>query len=113
MPTMSENPTLVVTWTGIIHRNLTGELRHPAGDVIPLLATVDSAGVINLAGQPPEVHWTGAITPDRQSFRLVARWGVEFIGSVTFAGGAYHLTVTHTIWPEWLPLVDEDGVAPA
>ena len=104
---------LVVTWAGIIHRNLTGELRHPAGDVIPLLVTVDSAGVINLAGQPPEVNYTGAITPDRQSFRLIARWGVEFIGSVTFAGGAYHLTVTHTMWPEWLPLVDEDGVAPA
>ena len=109
---MPDAADVVVTWTGTIHRNLTGELRHPCGDVIPITATVDGDGVMILAGTRPESHWRGAVTPDRKSFRLIARWGVEFIGSVAFSGGAYHLTATHTIWPAWMRLQDEEEEEP-
>ena len=97
-----------MTWTGHIARDMTGELRHTGGDVIPLRAHPREA-VLYLEGDVPERHWRGEIAADRRSFRLGCPMGFVIEGTCRFEGGRYVLAMTQMHKPDWALLPGEEA----
>ena len=108
---MPDAEGLVVTWTGWVARDMTGQICHPAGDVIALTAEPHADGTLYLKGNPPQDHWRGALAADRKTFRIACRGGFVFLGTVSFDKGRFLMTATRTIIPEALRLPGEEGDA--
>lgn len=98
-----------MTWTGEVRRDLMGELRHAAGDVIPLRGARRD-GIIYLEGDGL-LSWRGEISADCGTFCLECEMGSVIRGTCALVNGRYELTMTQMDKPDWALLPGEESHA--